>query len=207
MSSGSASPRVSLGRALLVALFLLGGTSALSAQADPGTRMLANPALSASHIAFAYDDDLWLAGRDGSDPRRLTTHAGFEVQPHFSPDGQWIAFTGQYDGNLDVFVVSVDGGESARLTPVDRAYQQFPVWLPDGSGIVFQAFNFSTGEEDLALVPASGGEYRTVAGRDGWNTFGGSISPDGRTLLYNEAESPAIIVHVDASGLLGSARR
>src|SRR5688500_15656967 len=82
------------------------------------TRMLSQPAVSASHIAFAYGGDLWTARLDGSDPRRLTTADGDEGSPVFSRDGQWIAFSGNYDGNVDVFLVPTAGGEPRR--PTDR---------------------------------------------------------------------------------------
>src|SRR5579863_4288339 len=69
------------------------------------TRMLSQPAISANHIAFIYAEDLWVVNVDGSQPRRLTVDEGIESSPFFSPDGKLIAFSAQYDGNLDVFVV------------------------------------------------------------------------------------------------------
>src|ERR1700743_2199564 len=74
------------------------------------TRMLFQPAVSADHIAFIYAEDLWVANPDGSQPRRLTVSEGIESSPYFSPDGKWIAFTAQYDGNSDVYVIPVEGG-------------------------------------------------------------------------------------------------
>ena len=72
----------------------LASVGQIRAQEKPlGTRMLSQPAISANHIAFAYDRDLWVANRDGSNPRRLTSHEGTEVSPRFSPDGNWIAST------------------------------------------------------------------------------------------------------------------
>ncbi len=73
------------------------------------TRLLSQPAISETHIAFVYDGDIWVAGRDGAGPRRLTTHIGTEAGPRFSPDGGWIAFSGEYDGNTDVFIVPTAG--------------------------------------------------------------------------------------------------
>src|SRR5690242_16780184 len=87
-----------------------------SAQNTTDTRLLSQPALSSTHIAFAYAGDLWSARIDGTDVRRLTTADGDEQNPVFSPDGKWIAFSGMYDGNLDVFIVPVSGGEPKRLT-------------------------------------------------------------------------------------------
>ena len=87
----------------------------LAAQED-GTRLLRDPDISDSHLVFVYAGDLWLAGRDGSNPRRLTSHPAEENSPIFSPDGSRIAFAAEYDGNTDVYVISVDGGQPQRLT-------------------------------------------------------------------------------------------
>lgn len=95
-----------------VFLFLISSCwlSSEAQDAPTGTRMLSQPALSAEHVAFAYDGDLWVANRDGSNPRRLTSHEGVENSPRFSPDGQTIAFSAEYDGNTDVFTIPVSGG-------------------------------------------------------------------------------------------------
>src|SRR6478736_9156607 len=96
-------------------LFLF--TPALFAQPDvTDTKLLAQPAVGKDHIAFAYADDLWIADLDGSNVRRLTSDIGVEMNPVFSPDGQTIAFSGQYDGNLDVYTIPVAGGTPKRLT-------------------------------------------------------------------------------------------
>ena len=88
--------------------------SAAAENAD--TRLLDEPAITEGKIAFVYADDIWVAGPDGSNPRRLTSHAGAEQKPYFSPDGRHIAFTGSYDGNVDVYVIPAEGGEPTRLT-------------------------------------------------------------------------------------------
>ena len=73
------------------------------------TRLLSDPAVSGDRIAFGYANDLWVANLDGSGVRRLTSHPGIESGPRFSPDGKWIAFTGRYEGNTDVYVVPSEG--------------------------------------------------------------------------------------------------
>lgn len=84
---------------------------------DPNdTLLLAEPDISEHNIVFTYDGDIWLAGRDGGTARRLTTAEGQEVRPHFSPDGASIAFSGNYDGNVDVYLMPVAGGSPRRLT-------------------------------------------------------------------------------------------
>src|SRR5256885_13959672 len=80
------------------------------------TRLLSDPAVSNDRIAFAYANDLWVANLDGMNVRRLTSHPGVESGPRFSPDGSMIAFTGRYDGNVDVYVVPTAGGVPKRLT-------------------------------------------------------------------------------------------
>ncbi len=81
-----------------------------------GTLLLRNPSISQQHIAFVYGGDIWVADKSGQNPRRLTINPGVELNPVFSPDGQHIAFTGNYDGNTDVYVVPVQGGEPRRVT-------------------------------------------------------------------------------------------
>ena len=76
-----------------------------SAQNITDTRLLWQPTISKNRIAFIYAEDFWVANLDGSYPRRITVSEGSESNPVFSPDGNMIAFTGQYDGNTDVFIV------------------------------------------------------------------------------------------------------
>lgn len=122
------------------------------------TRLLSQPAISAQHIAFIYAEDLWICARIGGVSRRLTTHIGSETQPRFSPDGQWLAFSGQYDGNLDVFVVSVHGGEPRRLTwhPSPDLVQDF---TPDGTRVLFTSrrSSYTRRYTKLFEVEAQGG--------------------------------------------------
>src|SRR4051794_11660541 len=105
----------------LVASFLIAltcfGFAAPSGTADVrpsvdvhNTRMLCNPAISADNVAFIYADDLWVADLDGKNVRRLTTDANVAGSPVFAPDGKTIAFTGQYQGNIDVYVIPTEGG-------------------------------------------------------------------------------------------------
>ncbi|MBA4165612.1 MAG: peptidase S41, partial [Erythrobacter sp.] len=116
-----------------IAAALLTG-SIMSTQAQAETRLLRDPALSDNALAFAYAGDLWIAAADGSNPRRLTSHPGNERDPIFSPDGTMIAFTANYDGNDDVFVIDTAGGTPRRLTwhpGNDLAVD----WTPDGKSV------------------------------------------------------------------------
>ena len=78
------------------------------------TRLLTFPAVSGTHVAFVYADDLWIAGVDGGNVRRLTSDIGIESHPVFSLDGKIIAFSAQYDGNTDVYTIPVEGGAGAN---------------------------------------------------------------------------------------------
>ncbi len=122
---------------LVAQSFLLSGCmAAMTGLEDGGTRMLTQPAISDTHLVFAYAEDLWICLHDGSEVHPLTTHEGIESDPTFSPDGKTVAFSGQYDGNVDVYVVDVSGGAPRRLTwhPVEDQVQCF---TPDGSAVVF----------------------------------------------------------------------
>jgi tricorn protease-like protein len=102
------------------------------------TKLLSDPAITANHIAFAYANDLWIARLDGSDVRRLTSHPGEEHSAAFSPDGSLIAFTGNYDGNEDVFIFPATGGVPKRLTwhPGADVVLGF---TPDGTSVLFRS--------------------------------------------------------------------
>lgn len=80
------------------------------------TLLLRSPSISDKHITFVYGGDIWIAEKDGSHPKRLTVNPGVEQNPEFSPDGKHIAFTGNYDGNTDVYVIPIQGGEPKRIT-------------------------------------------------------------------------------------------
>ncbi len=103
---------------------------------SPTTRLLRDPAISNDYLAFVYADDIWLSDHNGANVRRLTTYAGSEYDPYFSPDGQQLAFTGQYDGNTDIYVVPVTGGEPRRMTFHPGA-DQVRGWTPDGEAVLF----------------------------------------------------------------------
>ncbi|HEY3862995.1 MAG TPA: PDZ domain-containing protein [Verrucomicrobiae bacterium] len=146
------------------------------------TRMLSDPAVSQDHIAFAYANDLWVANLDGSGVRRLTSHPGIQSGPHFSPDGKWIAFSGQYDGNTDVYVVSSDGGEPKRLTwhPMDDIALGF---TQDGGSVLYSspAQSYTRRYVQLFTVPRDGGEPSRLPIPHAWKA---SYSPDGTKIVY-----------------------
>lgn len=167
-------------RALALALSM---AVAANAQNPADTRLLSQPAVSATRVAFAYAGDLFSARLDGADVRRLTTADGDEANPVFSPDGSRIAFTGNYDGNTDVYVVPATGGAPRRLTfhPAADAAQGF---TPDGRSVLFTSGrnSWTGGLAQLYTVPVEGGvETRLPIPNAAQATY----SPDGRRVAYN----------------------
>ncbi|NOY37671.1 MAG: peptidase S41 [Chlorobi bacterium] len=146
------------------------------------TRLLTQPAISKDHIAFVYANDLWIANRDGSQPRRLTVDEGVESNPAFSPDGSLIAFSAEYDGNTDVFVVPVEGGIPTRLTwhPYADYVRGF---TPDGKSVLFASGRTEHTNRYLQFftVPVTGGFPEKLPVPNGWKA---SYSPDGNFIAY-----------------------
>ncbi len=168
---------------LPVLSFVLFFPAALFAIDTKDTRMLAQPAVSATNIAFIYAEDLWVANRDGSQPRRITVDKGIESNPVFSSDGKTIAFNAEYDGNVDVFIVPVEGGIPTRLTwhPSPDIVRGFS---SDGKSILFasQRATFSNRYAQLFTVPVSGGmSVQLDIPNATWATY----SPDGKKMAYN----------------------
>ena len=146
------------------------------------TRLLSQPAISADRVAFAYANDLWVANLDGTNVRRLTSHPGVEGNPHFSPDGKWIAFSGEYDGNVDVYVVSSEGGVPQRLTWHPGA--DVPLgFTPDGAAVLFiSPREVYTGRFlQLFTVPIGGGMATKLPIP---NAAEAAYSPDGSHIVY-----------------------
>ena len=150
---------------------------------DPNdTKMMEQPAISQDHIAFIYAHDLWVANSDGSQPRRLTVDEGNESRPVFSPDGSLIAFSAEYDGNTDVFVVPVEGGIPKRLTwhPYADMVEGF---TPDGKEVLFlsQRAVFTGRFAQLFTVPLEGGFPNRL---EIPNAYDACYSPDGSKMAY-----------------------
>jgi len=117
--------------------------AAASAQID--ARLLRTPDVSATQIAFVYAGDIWLAPKEGGTAVRLSTPRGEESFPRFSPDGTMLAYSANYDGNVDIYVVPVAGGVPTRVThhpAVDRTLG----WYPDGQSILF-ASSMTSGKD------------------------------------------------------------
>ncbi len=151
------------------------------------TLLLRSPSISKDHIAFVYGGDIWIADRDGSQARRLTINPGSELNPVFSPDGKQIAFTGNYDGNTDVYTISILGGEPKRLT-FHPAADVVRGWL-NNSEVYFT----STRDYQYAISPRL--HRISVTGGPSFplimpEAYQGSPSPDGKYWAYIKNTDP-----------------
>ena len=156
-------------------------------------RLLRFPSTNGSEIVFTYAGDLYKVSANGGDAKRLTSHVGYEMFPRFSPDGKTIAFTGQYDGNTEVYTIPFDGGEPLRLTYTatnsrddlgDRMGPNNIVmgWTADGNNIVYRNRISSSFVGKLHKVDKEGGLSEVIPLPEGGFC---SYSPDGKKLAYN----------------------
>jgi tricorn protease len=144
--------------------------------------LLRNPTLSKTHIVFEYAGDLWLVGRQGGEASRLTSGVGTESAPHFSPDGNLLAFTGEYDGNVDVYTVPAAGGVPKRLT-YHPGRDEVVNWTPDGKQILFSSgrISFSNRFDRLFTMALDGVFPVEVPLPMGYE---GALSPDSKRIAY-----------------------
>ena len=170
-----AAKSIFLGSAIAILVFV----SNLSGQ---GTRLLRDPDISETKIAFVHANDIWTVNREGGEAKRLTSGQGGETDPVFSPDGKWIAFTAQYGGNSDVYVVDADGGEPKRLTfhPGDDVVQG---WSDDE--VLFRSGRAGqpTRLWQFYTVTRDGGLPKTL---DLPQAYHGEMSEDGKWIAYQE---------------------
>ena len=147
------------------------------------TKLLRMPTVSATHIGFAYANNIWTVERAGGMARRLTSFQGQTTNPHFSPDGTSIAFSGEYAGNVDVYVVPSEGGDPRRLTWHPGA-DSVQGWSHDGKSIVFASGRASaapSGAPRFWIVPANGGVEEPMALP---RAYQGKVSPAGTHVAY-----------------------
>jgi tricorn protease len=148
--------------------------------AEDAPLLVQTPTLSKTEIVFAYGGYLWSVAREGGSARQLTT-GGHEAGPEFSPDGKWIAFTGEYDGNVDAFVMPAEGGEPRRLTWHPGA-DSVVGWTRDSKRVLFRSGRTAYADFDrLYTVAVEGGVPEVLPmwrGEDGW------YSPDGTRFAY-----------------------
>ena len=175
---------------LLISLLLAGSASTI--QADEA-RLLRFPSTNGQEIVFSYAGDLYKAPLAGGEAQRLTSHIGYEMFARFSPDGKSIAFTGEYDGNREVYLIPNQGGEPQRLTYTstngrdDLGDRMGPnnivmTWTRDGKGIVYRNRINDSFTGKLWTINKEGGMPEVMPLPEGGFC---SYSPDGKKLAYN----------------------
>ncbi|HMH23742.1 MAG TPA: PDZ domain-containing protein [Puia sp.] len=148
-----------------------------------GTRLLRQPALSATQLVFVYGGDIWVTGKNGGEARRITSTAAVESDPHFSPDGHTIAFSSNRSGVPEVYIVPVEGGIPIQLTWYPAP--SFPRgWTPDGAKVIYASTRETAPStySRLWTVSVSGGPSTLLPAPWG---FDGSVSPDGKKLVID----------------------
>ena len=180
---------------LLIAVLFVGIVQTANAQENGGQKLLTRfPTLHDHTIVFEAAGNLWKVDRSGGMAQRLTSDNGYDLMPRFSPDGSTIAFTGEYDGNVDVYTMSASGGPVKRLTYHSDVVERAPTrwgpdnmvlsWTPDGKGVDFisrrKTFNSWFGQ--LFTVNKEGGLPQQMPLPKGGTL---SYSPDGGKIAYN----------------------
>ena len=181
-----------MNKKLILSIFVLAGAPVLLSAAGEA-RLLRFPATNGKEIVFSYAGDLYKVPAAGGEAQRLTSHVGYEMFPRFSPDGKTIAFTGQYDGNTEVYTMPATGGEPLRVTYTatnsrdDLGDRMGPnnivmTWTPDGQRIVYRNRISDGFSGKLFTVDKEGGLSEAIPLPEGGFC---SYSPDGKQLAYN----------------------
>ncbi len=171
----------------------LAGSLLAASPVEAQTKLLRFPAIHGDRVVFTYAGDLWTASANGGTATRLTAHPGIEVFARFSPDGKWIAFTGQYDGDEQVYVMPATGGEPKQLTFYPARGPLSPRWgydqhvygfSPDGKSVVFRSHreSWTLGKTKLYTVPMTGGPAEALPMPE---SGAGDYSPDGTKIVYS----------------------
>jgi tricorn protease len=193
MSAERTSCETSLRRGKLFVLACLLALVAFALPAGAQTKLLRFPDVHGDKVVFTYGGDLWIASTSGGLATRLTAHPGLELFGKFSPDGKWIAFTGQYDGDEQVYVIPVTGGVPKQLTfypargPLTPRWgydNQVYGWTPDGKSVIFRGLreHFDLADNRLYSVAVDGGMPQPFPMP---YSGAGDVSPDGSKVVYS----------------------
>ncbi len=139
------------------------------------------PTYHQGRIAFSYMGDIWTADENGANVQRLTVHSARDIYPRFSPDGKWIAFSSDRNGNLDVYIIPAKGGEAKQLT-YHSADDNVLGWTPDSRSVLFSSQRGTDFMPKLYLVSVDGGMEHDAGPDMG---IAGSYSPDGKKIAIN----------------------
>ncbi|MCE4537584.1 S41 family peptidase [Pelomonas sp. P7] len=156
---------------------ILGATSAWAGTSG----FYRQPALHGDQVYLVAEGDLWRVGSQGGEAQRLTTHAGQETQPAVSPDGRWLAFTAQYDGGTELYLMPAAGGVPRRLTWEGGGMR---VWGFAATGeILYTGLDARPGVQLFALDPATGARRQLPVGQ----ASDAALSADGKTLYFTRS--------------------
>ena len=172
--------RVTLTPILIVVNLILIVSICLALERTPLMRF---PDIHENTVVFVYGEDIWTAPANGGVATRLTIHDGSERFPKFSPDGQLIAFTGEYDGNSDIYVMNKYGGEITRVT-YHHGYDQVVGWHSQKNKIIFNSTRHSYNRFNrLFLISPDGSGIEELILHEATQ---GSFSADGTKIAYNK---------------------
>lgn len=168
-------------KSLLIAFCILAFTNIAFSQ---GTRLLRQPSISSTNIAFTYGGDIWVSDFETQKVVRLTSTPAVESDPHFSPDGKLIAFTSNRSGSNAVYTVAVEGGSPNRLT-WNPSSSRARGWTPDGKHVLYASTRemAPTSINRLWTIPAEGGNPTMLSSQWG---FDGSFAPDGNQIIIDK---------------------
>lgn len=156
----------------------------VSLSAQISGKLMQYPDVSDTHITFTYGDDVWITSKSGGVANRLSSPAGAESFPRFSPDGKMIAYTANYNGNYDVYIISITGGIPKRLT-YHGMYDRVLGWTPDGKSVLFASSRESGRQRynQFYTVSVDGGSPEKLAVPYGEYA---SFSSDGNKIAYTD---------------------
>jgi len=145
------------------------------------SKLLRYPSYHNGRIAFTYLGDIWTCDESGQNVQRLTVNKARDAYPRFSPDGKWIAFSSDRNGNLDVFVMPAAGGAAKQLTS-HSADDTVLGWTPDSRAVLFSSNRGEDFTPQLYTVGLEGGMPQKAGTDMGVQA---SYSPDGKRIAYN----------------------
>jgi tricorn protease len=177
-----------------VRLVTFGLILAFATSASAQTKLLRFPDICGDQVAFCHGGDLWRASAEGGTATRITAHPGQELFPKFSPDGKWIAFTAQYDGDEQVYVVPTGGGVPRQLTyypahgPLAPRWgfdNQVYGWTPDGKSVLFRSLRDADGGRTMTALYTVGVHGGLPVKLPMPTAGAGDFSPNGKQMVYS----------------------
>jgi len=153
---------------------IIGFTSIFTVKAMDDARLMRFPDINKNLVAFVYAGDIWTVDANGGDAKRLTSHKGLELFPKISPDGQWIAFSAEYSGSRQVYIMPATGGTPEQLTwyndvgvmPPRGGYDRVILdWSPDSKKVLVRMNRTPFGERNgrYYFVDINGGQEEPLA--------------------------------------------